>query len=390
MLACTLLCSLTLAGCTSSEDLIKPVSISEKSARIDAAVNKAMAQRGSKGVAYSYVRNGKVQTTKAFGYRNAQGDPLTVETVMYGASLTKTVFAYLVGQLVDEGVLELDKPISEYIDGALPEVKVNARLYAPYDTLDDDRWRVITPRILLTHSAGFANFWFLEPDRKLHIHFDPGSRYAYSGDGFILLQYVLEQGLGLDVRQEMTERIFGPLGMTRTGMVWDEVFATDLADGWNLGGEPIPHDERSKVRAAGSMDTTISDIGAFVATLIACQGLLETTCNKLLVGNLSITTAAQFPTLGDELAASEQIPGLSAALGSISFDGPQGPGIFKSGHNDSTGNIMVCLLNDQECILLLSNDVRTERAFPSIVRAALGDTGVPWNWQYSGLELIEY
>ena len=138
------------------------------------------------------------------------------------------------------------------------------------------------------------------------------------------------------------------------------------------------------------MDTTISDIGAFVATLIACQGLLETTCNKLLVGNLPITTAAQFPTLGDELAASEQIPGLSAALGSISFDGPQGPGIFKSGHNDSTGNIMVCLLNDQECILLLSNDVRTERAFPSIVRAALGDTGVPWNWQYSGLELIEY
>ncbi len=57
----------------------------------------------------------------------------------------------------------------------------------------------------LTHSTGFHNFWFIEPDRKLRIHFDPGSRYSYSGEGFSLLQFVIEQGastkgLGLDVK----------------------------------------------------------------------------------------------------------------------------------------------------------------------------------------------
>ena len=57
----------------------------------------------------------------------------------------------------------------------------------------------------LTHSTGFHNFWFIEPDQKLRIHFAPGSRYSYSGEGFSLLQFTIEQGartkgLGLDLK----------------------------------------------------------------------------------------------------------------------------------------------------------------------------------------------
>lgn len=73
----------------------------------------------------------------------------------------------------------------------------------------------LTPRILLTHSADFAKFAFLEPDGKLRIHFEPGSRYAYSGEGMILLQFVLERGLGLDVGVEMQRRVFDRFGMRR-------------------------------------------------------------------------------------------------------------------------------------------------------------------------------
>jgi CubicO group peptidase (beta-lactamase class C family) len=46
----------------------------------------------------------------------------------------------------------------------------------------------------LTHSTGFSNFWFIEPDQKLHIHFEPGTHFSYSGEGFILLQFVVEHG----------------------------------------------------------------------------------------------------------------------------------------------------------------------------------------------------
>ena len=97
---------------------------------------------------------------------------------------------------------------------------------------------------------------------------------------------------------------------------------------------------------------------------------------------LRISTKQQFPTLIDEAPAAERVPGLAAGLGLVVFDGPQGPGYFKGGHNDSTGNTLVCLEREQRCVLILSNDVRTERAFPKLVREILGETGVPYGWEY--------
>ncbi len=155
--------------------------------------------------------------------RNATSEPKEVDTVIYGASLTKAAFDYLVMQLVEEGRLGLEVPIANYLKQPLP-ICVSpdiVRRYAAFAGLaHDGRWRRLTARILLTHSGGFANFCFLEPDRQLRIHFEPGSRYAYSGDGLILLQFVLEQGLGLDVGAEMQRRLFERNGMTRTRLIW--------------------------------------------------------------------------------------------------------------------------------------------------------------------------
>jgi CubicO group peptidase (beta-lactamase class C family) len=232
---------------------------------------------------------------------------------MYGASITKAAFASMVLQLVDEGVIELDTSIAHYLPRPLPTYRGEANLYAPWDDLgDDERWRDLTPRLLLTHSSGFGNFAFLEPDGKLRFHFDPGSRYAYSGEGYILLQFVLERGLGLDVGKEIRDRVFDPLGMSRTDMMWREDFAEELADGWTANGQPVPHDERSKVRAAGSMDTTIADAARLAAALVTCRRLSEQSCRELSSPSLPITTAAQFPTLQDELPKGERRPDLAA------------------------------------------------------------------------------
>ena len=62
--------------------------------------------------------------------------------------------------------------------------------------------------------------------------------------------------------------------------------------------------------------------------------------------------------------------------------------VFKGGHNDNTGNTMVCVPADRECIVILSNDVRGEAAFPMLVKAALGETGVPWKWEYPRLDFV--
>jgi hypothetical protein len=165
-------------------------------------------------------------------------------------------------------------------------------------------------------------------------------------------------------------------------MMWRADFRPNLADGWKADGAIEPHDERSKVRAAGSMDTTIADFARFAAALVRGDGLRAASHVEMLRPQLAITTPSQFPTLQPEAPPEARVPALAAGLGVVLFEGPQGRGFFKGGHNDSTGNMLVCLERKQRCVVILSNDVRAEAAFPGIVRAVLGETGLPWRWEY--------
>ena len=111
-----------------------------------------MAHTHARGMAVAVIDHGKVGYVHAYGIRNAKGDPLTTDTVMYGASLTKTVFAYTVMQLVDQGKLNLDTPIKDDLDKPLPSYgpdPVFPDKYGPYkDLADDPRWEKITPRMV--------------------------------------------------------------------------------------------------------------------------------------------------------------------------------------------------------------------------------------------------
>ncbi len=355
-------------------------------AALDAEVARAMGATQSRGMAIALIDNGRVVYVQSYGDRNLAGEALESDTIMYGASLTKSAFAFMVMQLVDEGRLALDRPISEYLQRPLPEYPTENK-YAPWvDLAGDERWRLITARHLLTHSVGFANFAFVEPDGKLRFHFKPGTRYAYSGEGMILLQFVLERGLGMDVGKEMQRRVFDRFGMKNTSMIWRSDFAANLADGWRMDGSVEPHDERSKVRAAGSMDTTIDDMARFVAGYVRGDGLSRRAHAQLLKPQLPITTASQFPSLQPELAPELRSADLAAGLGVIVFQGPQGKGFMKGGHNDSTANTMVCVARRKRCVLILSNDVRSEAAFPRLVQFALGETGAPWRWEYGEMK----
>ena len=166
--------------------------------------------------------------------------------------------------------------------------------------------------------------------------------------------------------------------------MWNDRFASNFADGWDANGKPEPHDERSRVRASGSMDTTIADMAQMAAYMVRKDGLPRAWRTRYPGGTLSITTKQQFPTLLPDVPAAER-PQAKAGLGVITFSGRQGPGWYKGGHNDITANTLVCLERGQRCVLILSNDVRAEKAFPALVRAALGETGVPFRWEYPGL-----
>lgn len=345
---------------------------------IDTAIQSLMTSEDVKGLAYAIIDHGLVTHVASFGYRNVeQGLPLETDTIMYGASFTKAAFAFMMLQLVEEGVIDLDTTIDQYLPTPLPE-------YEDWDTLTgNEEWRQLTARIILTHSTGLANLRWFEPDYDLEFHFEPGSRYAYSGEGFYILQTVLEQGLGLDVKSEMQARVFDRFGMTRTSMQWRKDFRINLADGYAMDGSFEPHDERSWVSASGSMDTTIADQALMWAGIMRGEGLSVESRALMVQPDVEIFTISQFPSLIEETSPRGPEINLASGLGVMTYSDDSGFYWSKGGHNDFTGNMVVCREGDQRCVVLLANSVRAELIYPQVVELIMGETPVPWWWIYS-------
>lgn len=344
---------------------------------IDAQARALMAAQDVKGLAIAVIDRGEIVHVGAYGHRNVERDlPLNADTIMYGASLTKAAFAYMVLQLVDEGRFDLDRPLAQY----LPKPLYSYETYEPL--AGDENWRLLTARIVLNHSTGLANFFWLEEDQKIRFHWTPGARYGYSGQGFYILQLALEEGLGLDIHAQMQSRVFDRFGMTRTSMRWRPDFADNLADGYKLDNSFEPHDARSNVRAAGSMDTTIADQARLWAGIMRGEGLSARARAELVKPGLAITSAHQFPTFDPTTDPRGPAIGLAAGLGVITFEGKNGRSWFKGGHNDSTGNMLICQEAGQRCAVMLANSVRAEKIYPQLAAFILGDTGMPWWWEY--------
>ena len=110
-------------------------------AAIDARVRAVMAETHANGMAIAVIEDGRVVYVQAYGARNAKGDPLQTDTVMYGASLTKTVMAYSALTLVDQGKLDLDAPLAGYLERPLisyGEGQTHLAKYGPYRHLAGD------------------------------------------------------------------------------------------------------------------------------------------------------------------------------------------------------------------------------------------------------------
>ena len=108
----------------------------------------------------------------------------------------------------------LEAGADEYLSKPLHECPAYA------DLKTDERYQQITARHVLGHSTGFPNWRFLTQDQRLNIKFPPGERYSYSGEGINLLQMVVEEITGKSLEDLAQEKVFGPLGMTRSSYVW--------------------------------------------------------------------------------------------------------------------------------------------------------------------------
>jgi CubicO group peptidase (beta-lactamase class C family) len=349
-------------------------SVSNK--EVDATVKRLIKTANVTGIALAVLNDDKLAYAKGFGYRNVEKKlPLNRNTVMYGASFTKSLFACLVMQLVDEGKLDLDKPVYEYLPKPLPE-------YEAYrDLAGDDRYKKITARMLLDHTSGFPNWRWFTDDRKLRIYFGPGTRFAYSGEGISLLQLVVETITRKSVAESMQDRILRPAGMTRTAMVWDSRFEDNFALGYDENGKDLGAQRRSSPQAAGSMVTTVADMGRFLVSLRTGMLLRKSAIDKMLSPQIAIHSLHEFPSLDTATTDANDAIKLSYGLGWGLFFTPVGKAYFKEGHDDGWNNHMVCFDETKICMVMMSNSSNGDSIFKELLQTVIGDTYTPWEWE---------
>ena len=346
-------------------------------ADIDRTVQTLMDSARVPGLAVALLENNKVRYLRTYGYRNlATQAPLEAQTAMYGASLSKAVFAYLVMQLVQEKRLDLDRPLAKYLPRPLPE-------YDAYrDLAGDARWPKLTARMALAHTTGLPNWRWIAPDKKLRFQFEPGARYGYSGEGLQLLQLVVETITGQTLVQLSEARVFGPLHMGRTSYVWQPAFEANYALGYDEQGQPLEKRRRSKAGAAGSLETTPADYAAFLAAVMQGQGLTPAVKREMTRRQVAIPFRAQFGPLATVAAPdSNRAIRLGYGLGWGTFESPYGPAYFKEGHDDGWENHSVVFADRRVGLLLLGNSSNADKIFKALLERLLGDRATPWQWE---------
>ena len=343
---------------------------------VDATVTRLMKAAEVTGVAVAIFNDGKIAYQKAYGFRDTEKKlPLTEDSVMTAASFSKVAAGYMEMQLVQEGILDLDKPVYQYLPKPLPEYEKYA------DLAGDQRYKKITARMLLSHTSGFPNWRWANDDRKLNINFEPGSRHAYSGEGIDLLQMVVETITKQALEDLMRERVFLPLGMVRSSMVWQERFESDFANGYDEYGRSLGPERRKSADAAGSMQTTPRDFARFMLAVMNGERLSKETREQMFSPQIRITAKHQFPTMENVPTDANESIRLSYGLGWGLYWTPLGEAFFKEGHDEGWRNYTVCFDKPKSSMLIMTNSSNGEGIFKELLETLLKDTFTPIEWE---------
>jgi CubicO group peptidase (beta-lactamase class C family) len=356
----------------------------------DSFAKKTLTGAHVTGAQIAVLDGGRLVWSAAYGLRRREPElPMDRETTTWAASITKSVFATYVMQLVERGEFNLDEPVARQLQKPLNE-------YEPYrdtasEMVRDPAWPTVTPRMLLAHSSGLANFAFIEPDKKMHLQFKPGTQFRYSGEGINLVQFVIEQKKHKLLNELMQDAIFGPLGMRRTGIIYQKEFEANVADRYDTAEAFRSKTQRFPARAAGSMTTSADDLSRFATALFAGKIIKDSTREAMLRPFLRINSLHQFAIRANEGEGKEaQEVGLAYGVGwGLLTKTRFGPAFFKEGHGDGAQNYMICFERRKACMIILTNSDNGELAFRPLLETILGDTVTPWEWEGYTPEYIQ-
>lgn len=226
-------------------------------ALIDSVTPVLMHELHVPGVSVALVRNRSLVWSRTYGLADVNRRmPVKRETLFEAASMTKPVFAYTVLKLAEQGRIDLDRPLVEYLhERVLPDGALR---------------RQITARMVLSHTSGFPNWRKGEEERDgpLPVLFRPGTRFSYSGEGIYYLQKAVERITGEPLAVFAERTLFEPLGLARTSYVWSESLDTNLASGHDANGMFLQKTRYTHANAAYTLYTTAEEYAEFLVEIM--------------------------------------------------------------------------------------------------------------------------
>ena len=216
-------------------------------ARLDSILPTIMDSAEVPGLTLVAFEKQKPVAWLAYGVRNSRSmEPVDTSTVFEAMSLTKQVVAYIAMRLADRKLLDLERP---------------AYLYLPHPDLDDPRAKQVTLAMLLSHSSGLPNW--RPQGGKLAFRFDPGTRFGYSGEGYVWLGMVIEKVTGASYGDVLQTELCAPLGLARTRYDSNREVIENRAQGYAMEAGRLVNDQAigmSQPGAAGGILSTAGDL----------------------------------------------------------------------------------------------------------------------------------
>jgi len=233
-------------------------------AKLDAFIARHMHETGAPGLTLALANRDGLIRASTYGYADTKaGLKVAPETMFEIGSISKSFVALLLLQLHDEGKLDLNKPIAEY----LPWIKINSK------------YQAITTHHILSHTGGLPGAPLLLDALlgELWTAWEPGKRFLYSNTGYNILGFLIE---AIDKRpfgESMRARMLGPLGMTASS----PIITNNLRKVMAIGYEPLAESQPFSVNAplaeaqwtevdiaAGSVASTPADMAKYMRMLL--------------------------------------------------------------------------------------------------------------------------
>src|SRR6266542_1038986 len=252
---------LPLVGCGSLEQSARQAATELPVADLERQVPQWLEEAKVPGLSIAIIDRGRLAWRRGFGVTNTTSRaPVTTDTIFTCCSMTKPVFAYFVMKLCEKGVLGLDTPLTKYT----PERYLQG----------DPRLDLITARHCLSHTTGFQN-WREEDGKPLSIHFTPGTKWSYSGEGYAYLASVVARLMKQPLEDYMQAHVLSPFGMSSSAYIWNESIGNRMAWPHDSAGRPLPKNKKptqesvARYGAAGDLLTTPTDYAKFLIEVIA-------------------------------------------------------------------------------------------------------------------------